>query len=276
MGLRITGDPYTPQARLEYARLADELDVKLGDILVDKGEGKLKGNSVEVGTHFGVVKFVLKHKISKDELLEFPSIMREYIPSYNAKNNSYNWVIPKDGDRAILYAAKRFDVDGEGHLVSVHRIGEGKRKPPFSQKISPSESSAGGLGPQAKIPPGSLSETRLAGGQIGDDLNIPRQGELFKPLEQIDFKTTSHLDIEGIIAEAGTPAKLTDAERLEANWREVEQMETQGLLTEEEVGSLHEARRLKAETEQENQGLADMLECLIIWLYHVLQSLLVQ
>jgi len=170
------GDPHNPQVRLAFAQLADELDVQLGDILVDRGSGKLRPSG-EIKTdpkfNFGMVKFIYKHgegshlpeklHVTKDDILSFPEILRDYMPDYDPRYGSYQWVVEREDGRRVMYVAKLFEEDQAGHLATVHVLFDDKAESrPLSQKI--------GAGP---APEASSQGSRLEGDTAEGALSSP-------------------------------------------------------------------------------------------------------
>lgn len=168
------GDPHTPQVRLAFAQLADDLGVQLGDILVDRGSGKLRpSGEIKADSNFGMVKFIYRHgeesrlpadkQITKGDVLAFPEILREYMPDYDPRYGSYQWVVERGDSQRVMYVAKLFEEEQAGHLATVHVLFDDKAESrPLSQKI--------GAGP---APESSSQGSRLGGDTAEGALSSP-------------------------------------------------------------------------------------------------------
>ena len=123
--------------------LAEISPEEMEKIWIDRG-GYAKNNGVK-GSGFGMVKFIFKHgeestdtvKISKDDVVSFPEIVRKYEPLPDTGHGTNRtWSIKNKNGQQIVYSDTVFAEDGKRHLVTIHAITDDKSniKGIFSEK----------------------------------------------------------------------------------------------------------------------------------------------
>ena len=123
--------------------LAEISPEEMEKIWIDRG-GYAKNNGIK-GAGFGMVKFIFKHgeestdtvKISKDDVISFPEIVRKYEPLPETGHGSNRtWSIKNKDGQQIVYSDTVFAEDGQRHLVTIHAITDDKSniKGIFSEK----------------------------------------------------------------------------------------------------------------------------------------------
>lgn len=123
--------------------LAEISPEEMEKIWIDRG-GYAKNNGVK-GSGFGMVKFIFKHgeesadtvKISKDDVVSFPEIVRKYEPLPDTGHGSNRtWSVKNKNGQQIIYSDTIFAEDGQRHLVTIHAITDDKSnvKGIFSEK----------------------------------------------------------------------------------------------------------------------------------------------
>lgn len=123
--------------------LAEISPEEMEKIWIDRG-GYAKNNGVK-GSGFGMVKFIFKHgeesadtvKISKDDVVSFPDIVRKYEPLPDTGHGSNRtWSVKNKNGQQIIYSDTVFAEDGQRHLVTIHAITDDKSnvKGIFSEK----------------------------------------------------------------------------------------------------------------------------------------------
>lgn len=98
-------------------------------IWIDRG-GYNKFNNIK-GSGYGMVKFIFKHgeesadtiKISKDDVVGFPEIVRKYEPlQLDNYGNHRIWSIKNKDGQQIIYSDALFLENGQRHLVTIHAM----------------------------------------------------------------------------------------------------------------------------------------------------------
>lgn len=132
----------TPQGAADEV-LAEITPEYMEKVWVNRG-GFKKFNEVK-GSGFGMVKFIFKHgekgsdavKITKDDVIAFPRVIREYEPiQLDQYGNHRIWSVKRADGTQIVYSDGRFVEDGQRHLVTIHTMTEDKNqlKGIFSEK----------------------------------------------------------------------------------------------------------------------------------------------
>ena len=287
----LASDPHSPQARLMYGQLANELGVALGDIHVDIGTGAFNAKGrMEIAreTSFGMVKFIWKHgegsgepakmRVTKEDITGFPRLLREYLPDSN-EQGGYQWVIQAPDGRILRYVAKNFaDSDGKSHLVTVHAITKSQaQRGGFSKRIADLASSREGLIPSPEIPQGALTNQAFAPSRasLGQESAIHQSGEHsitpdaapVKPLDLFAKEAPEEFSpAPPVSREAKTALEEMGVDpatgRTVEEARAIDQIE-RGLAGEEEAEHFLRAEEAKAEIPKlEEAGLA-ALECVM-------------
>jgi hypothetical protein len=270
-------DPHSPQVRLMYRQLADELGVNLGDIFVDIGNAELRADgSIHVKTKFGMIKFVWKHgekgskplerQVTKEDILAFPRILREFLPEWQEKQQSYAWVVQREDGQFVLYAAKNFtETTGESHLVSMYILNENQAaRTSLSQKKKALTSPDGGSGPPSGIPHGELPKPRSSVGPraIKDNISSGSEQvnpfavetpETFAPAHPLGEVSEARLEDLGIDRQSGLSSEEILARDLAA----------EGRIPEEHMAGLEEALDAEARLKQVEEGGNQILECIL-------------
>lgn len=98
-------------------------------VWIDRG-GYRNFNNVK-GSGYGMVKFIFKHgeesadkiKISKDDVISFPEIVRKYEPlQLDNYGNHRIWSIKNKDGQQIIYSDAVFLENGQRHLVTIHAM----------------------------------------------------------------------------------------------------------------------------------------------------------
>lgn len=115
--------------------LAEITPEDMEKVWVDRG-GYKSFNNIK-GSGFGMVKFIFKHgeksndviKISKEDVINFPKIIREYEPiNLDTYGNHRIWSIKRSDGKQIIYSDAIFAEDGKRHLVTIHAVTDEKNK----------------------------------------------------------------------------------------------------------------------------------------------------
>lgn len=264
------GDPHTPQVRLAFAQLADDLGVQLGDILVDRGSGKLRpSGEIKADSNFGMVKFIYRHgeesrlpadkQITRGDILAFPEVLREYMPDYDPRYGSYQWVVEREDGKRVMYVAKLFEEEQAGHLATVHVLFDDKAEArPLSQKI--------GAGP---APESSPQGSRLDGDTADGALSSPtsESGAASATNEKIGPETSAvkwgepaperFTEPQEVMARAAGGEDMTEG-LMQA---QVEAMREKGQLRDVDHFELNEAHEATSRAERYGEHLLNIAEC---------------
>lgn len=279
-----SADPYNPQVRLAYSRLADELGVNLGDVFVDSGSGVRMGNgSVKVKSNLGMIKFIWKHgeksekafQVTKEDIVAFPRVLREYMPHFQEKQQSYAWVVRREDGELVRYTVRRFKEDGVSHLVTVHVL-EDKAAYTQSPKIKTAPSASSGrlswsagdtaVEPFGRLPRGQEGTVH----QIGD-LNISAGGKTVNHFARPEPETFTPMAERITQFEAERAAKLEAAQRdmgIDSTGRTIEEHQAadlieQGRARPEDIEAVAEAGRQEARVNELEEAGLNVAECVM-------------
>lgn len=278
------GDPRSPQVRVAFQEIADDLDVALGDVFVDRGQGKQVGDSVLAKTRYGMVKFIFRHgeasdklpglQVTRDDVLHFPEIIREFMPTHDPSRgpNSYEWVIRREDGRQVLYAVNRFTDDARDHLTSVHVLYPDREKP-LSPRIEDMKKAGG----DALSSPSEVGRPIQDTGQAdlysrppgGEDTPLPAS-QAISPAEdrvKTDWRPerpeTSPVEAEEARRSLLQPETTeTGLEDLDAAMARVEDLRKEGRLTPDENDALAMVEDQATRVDRYEEALLSVVECI--------------
>lgn len=121
------------------------------DVWVNRG-GFSRINDVE-GSGYGMVKFIFKHgegaekagkyAITKEDVINFPNIIRKYKPLAETEYTGNRiWSVKNNAGKQIIYADRAFIEDGERHLVTIFDMHDKNHK--LFEKLSEEKSNTAG------------------------------------------------------------------------------------------------------------------------------------
>jgi hypothetical protein len=150
--------PLSPSANTEAvlrSRIAEALDPSWAEIVVDKGSGRIERGRIRRELDYGLTKIIYEHgeasktkpelQVSREDILDFPRVIREYEPAeVRVENGSaaWTWVVRGQDGGKVIHVAKLFtEGDGRPHLVTSHVANEGSPYP-FSRELTTKEKAA--------------------------------------------------------------------------------------------------------------------------------------
>lgn len=140
------GDPNDPLIAIEPKDMET--------VWIERGSKKPYNGNSKFG--YGLVKFIFHHgeksaetnKLSKADVVAFPSIIREYLPvPEESYDKSRLWRVVNEKGQKVVYIDRRFSEDGSRHIVTMFvedRAGN-ENKP-----LSPKKNAAGKLSAHTK------------------------------------------------------------------------------------------------------------------------------
>lgn len=203
----------------------------VSDVLVSRGPVSLAGDGVGIKVPgYGIVKFIWKHgpesgqpdaaKITRDDLAEFPFIMRQYEPEITATvskksgdtTEQMTWVVDREDGRRVIYGTTAFKADGEHHLVTVHVDSENRSMPSQKRKEPPTTSGQDTL--QASrldtAQESFSSSSREVDGGYTQSIGKDQETVTNAIQQRLDAMLADKPDMVTRIDDAGQPVRLAD------------------------------------------------------------------
>lgn len=190
------GDPYDLMVSINPEDI-DGADIVRGQTSWLNMDGTRTSINGAKSSGFGLVKFIFYHgekgndiiKLTKDDVVAFPRIIREYEPTI-CKDGSREWVVQRSDGYKVLYTDKVWAEDGKRRVVSMYVLTEkdaplSKRKKPIQSLVNRSEVFKDTSG---AFPPGDSRSVSVPD-------NITSQGENVQPVFVDDYKLTTRYEV---------------------------------------------------------------------------------
>ncbi len=247
-----------------------------GEIVVDKGAGRIDGKRITRELNYGLVKIIYDHgelspkkagkQVTRQDMLDFPRVVRDYAPSavkMERGTQTRVWVVPGGRGGQVIHVAKLFsDQDGRPHLVTSHTANQSTPYAP--SRLYTDKEKAALLASRGTSLPGPADTGLGPSTRTTQGASMAAEGNIEQAKRGVNWATEQADQVERAPALVDDETLGLDPKTLDdPEARAVAELESKGELLAEEADALRSAQDAFDRSAKFEEAGLSIVECIL-------------